>query len=169
MSVVMEMTPCRGPVCCWCHARASLASRGTPFCRTWRYERWAPQEWLVVVTGHVETCPLPSSVRSLTSASSFHVHGSKGGRASTGFAPLPNGDRASLGSGGMELPPLGSGEALLAPKGSEVPNLHPRGRASQNLPSGDRTKPRSCPLAVRLILIIGEHEFHFFGYPKIGT
>jgi hypothetical protein len=93
----------------------------------------------------------------------------KEARASAGFVPLPNGDHTPSGSGKMELPSLGSGEALLALKGSGVPSMRPRGRASQNLPPRGQAKPWLCPLAIRLILIIGDREFPFFGYPKIGT
>jgi hypothetical protein len=93
----------------------------------------------------------------------------KEARVSVRFAPSSKGDRAPSGSGRIDHPSLGSGEALPAPKGSDVPNLRPRGRVSRNLPSGGRVKPRSRPLTVCLILIVGDSEFPFFGYPKIGT
>jgi hypothetical protein len=45
-------------------------------------------EWPVVVTGRVEVCLLPSSVRSLTPVSSFYVRGSKGGTGLRGIRAL---------------------------------------------------------------------------------
>jgi hypothetical protein len=59
--------------------------------------------------------------------------------------------------------------AKLASQGSGVLNLRPKGRGSRNLPPRDWMKPRSCPLAIHSILSVGEREFHFFEYPKIGT
>jgi hypothetical protein len=63
----------------------------------------------------------------------------------------------------------GVGRAEPAPQGSGVLNLRPRGRASHNLPPGGQVKPWSRPLSVRSILIVGDCEFPFFGYPKIST
>jgi hypothetical protein len=52
---------------------------------------WPPQEWHVVAAGHVEACPLPSNIRSLTLDSSFYVHRSKGGVGPRGACTLTRG------------------------------------------------------------------------------
>jgi hypothetical protein len=132
MSVVIETAPRRGPVCCWRHARASLAGRGAPFHRARHYERCGPPmnglSWLRVMSRCAHS-HLVSEVWLWSRAFMFMVV--KEARASAGFVPSTNGNRA----------PLRSGE----------------------------TKPRSRPLAVHSILIVREHEFPIFGYPKIGT
>jgi hypothetical protein len=44
-----------------------------------------------MVTGRVEACPLPSSVRRLTLDSSFYVRSSKGGEGLRGICALAQG------------------------------------------------------------------------------
>jgi hypothetical protein len=148
-----------------------LAPCASIFSRSWRpvpsclalWVTWAPQEWPVVAMGHVEACPFPSSVRSLTPDSSFFVHSSKGSADPMGPAPLPEGDRASSGSGRTELPSWGQawrgsflrGRARRGPlKGLNEQNLCPTDWVNQNLSPRGRAKPRSRPLIVCLILIV---------------
>jgi hypothetical protein len=132
-----------------------------------------------MVTGCVEVCPLPSSVRSLTLVSTFYVRGSKGGVGLRGIRALAQWrsctlrvwwDKASLLRVGRGIAcSQGVGQAEPVPQGLGMSNLRPRGWASRNLPPRGRARPRSRPLAIRPILIIEEHEFPFFGYPKLGT
>jgi hypothetical protein len=138
-----------------------------------------PLELSVVVTGRVEACPLPSSVRGLTPDSSFYVRSSKGGAGLHGIRALTQGRSRAFRVGRNGAPLLGVGRGVArsqrvrraepAPQGSDVLNLRPRGRTSGNLPPGDQEKPWSRPLAVRSILIVREREFSFFGYLKIAT
>jgi hypothetical protein len=152
-----------------------LAPHTSIVSRSWRpvpsclalWTMWASQAWPAMALGHVEARPFLSGVRSLTPDFIFCICG--GWRQCgppAGPAPPSEADRVLSGSGGAELPFLGSGEArpvLLGsgeawptPKGSNERNLCPKGRANQNLFPRGRIKPRSRPLIVRSILIVGD-------------
>jgi hypothetical protein len=141
---------------------------------------WAPQAWPIMTTGRIEACPFPSGVRSLTSGLSFYVCGGwRQCRPPARPTPSPESDHAPSGSGEAELSfsgsgearpvPLGLGEAQPSPKGSDERSLCPRGRANWNLSPRGQTKSWSCLLIIHSDLIIGDHQFPFFGYPNIGT
>jgi hypothetical protein len=156
------------------------SGHGTLLHCAWHLGDTGPLAWPVMTMGCVKACPFPSGVRSLTPCSSFCICDDRRQCGPpTGPMPQSKSNHAPLGSGGAELPflglgearpiPLGSGELQPAPKGSNEWNLCPRGRVNWNLSLGGRMKPWLCPLTVCLILIIGDHEFPFFRYPKIGT
>jgi hypothetical protein len=65
-----------------------------------------------MVTGHVEACPLPSSIRSLTPVLGFYVHGSKGGTCLHGIRALTQGQSRALRVGWNGAPLLGVGRGV---------------------------------------------------------
>jgi hypothetical protein len=71
--------------------------------------------------------------------------------------PRGQAGRSSSSWGQARPVPLRSGEARLAPKGPNERNLCPWGQANWNLSPEGRVKPRSHPLIIRLILIVGGH------------
>jgi hypothetical protein len=141
--------PRRGLVCRWRHARASSAGRGAPFRRAWRCGRRGPsQEWPVVVTGRVEACPRPSSVRSLTPVSSFYLRGSKGDAGLRGIRALTQRRSRAFGVGRNRAPLLGVGRGVARSQGVGCAEPVPQGSGVPDLPPRGRLKPRSRPLLV---------------------
>jgi hypothetical protein len=90
-----------------------------------------------VVRGHVEACPLPSSVRSLTPVSGFYVHGSKGGTSLHGIHALTQGRSRTLrvGQNGAPLLGVGRGVARSQRVGQSVARSLGAGRA-EPMPQG---------------------------------
>jgi hypothetical protein len=158
------MAPRRGPICCWHHAQASSADPGASSHHVRRCGWRGPPD--VVCHGFRSCRGVPAPIwcqrfdHGIEFFASMMVEGSAGP-----LLGLHN--RSRVRRGGVPL--LGIGKGAARSQGSNERNPSPRGRVDRFLPPGGRIKPRSCPLIVHSILTIGDRQFPFFRYPKIGT